>query len=88
MATIRITNIFDKNGNFINPIDPYRCDRNDKIYQYLFDEDGYALRDEEARKFILKHNCSPFSDIVKYYYAANDIDCGCKGNYTAIYAWR
>lgn len=87
MATIKIKDIFDKNGNFINPIDPYRCKRDDKVYQFLFDEDGYALRSEEARMFILKHNCSPFSAIVHYYYS-HDIDCGCKGNYTAIYAWR
>ena len=38
-------------------------------------------------QFILKHNCNPFSSIVQYYYS-HDIDCGCKGNYTAIYAWR
>jgi hypothetical protein len=87
MAKIKIKDIFDKNGNFINPIDPYRCDRDNEIYQYLFDEDGYALRNEETRKFILKHNCSPFSAIVHYYYS-HDIDCGCKGNYTAVYAWR
>lgn len=87
MTTIKIEDIFDKNGNFINPIDPYRCDRDNEVYQYLFYGDGCALRNEEARKFILKHNCNPFSDIVKYYYS-NDIDHGCKGNYTAIYAWR
>lgn len=87
MTKIKIKDIFDKNGNFINYIDPYRCDRDNETYQYLFDESGYSLRNEEARKFILKHNCSPFSDIVKYYYA-HDFDCGCKGNYTAIYAWR
>lgn len=87
MAINKIKDIFDKNGNFITPIDPYRCERDNEVYQYLFDEDGCSKRQEEARKFILKHNCSPFSDIVKYYYA-NDIDCACKGNYTAIYAWR
>lgn len=86
MATIKIKDIFDKNGNFINQINPY-CDRDNETYQYLFDEDGCALRTEEARMFILKHNCSPFSDIVKYYYA-EDFDTGCRGNYTAIYAWR
>lgn len=87
MATIKLKDIFDKNGNFINPIDPYRCERDDKVYQYLFDEDGYALREEEVRMFILKHNCRPFCDAVKYYYACN-IDHSCKGNYTAIFAWR
>jgi len=87
MATINIKTIFDENGNFINPINPYRCNKDNKIYQYLFDGDGYALRNEEARKFILEHNCSPFSAIVRYYYS-HDIDCGCKGNYTAVYAWR
>ena len=87
MATGSIEDIFDKNGNFINPIDPYRCDIDNETYQYLFDECGYSVRNGEAREFILKHNCGPFSDIVKYYYSY-DIDCGCKGDYTAIYAWR
>lgn len=87
MAINKIKDIFDKNGNFINPIDPYRCDRGNETYQYLFKENGYALRNEEAREFILKHNCNPFSDIVKYYYAC-DFDYACKGNYNAVYAWR
>lgn len=87
MAINKIKDIFDKNGNFINPIDPYRCDRDNEVYQYLFDKDGYSLRNEEARMFVLKHNCSPFFDIVKYCYS-RDIDYGCKGNYTAVYAWR
>lgn len=84
---MKIEDIFDEIGNFINPIDPYRCDRNNEVYQYLFDEDGYSKRQEEARRFIWKHNCNPFSDIVKYYYAS-DFDSACKGNYNAVYAWR
>lgn len=84
---IKLKDIFDKNGNFINYIDPYRCNRDNEVYQYLFGGDGYSKRQEEARNFILKHNCNPFSDIVKYYYSS-DIDRVCKGNYTAIYAWR
>ena len=88
MAKIKLfKDIFDKNGDFINPIDPYRCDRDNEVYQSLFDEYGNSKCREEARKFILKHNCSPFSDVVKYYYAS-DFDSACKGNYNAVYAWR
>jgi hypothetical protein len=84
---MRLESIFNKEGNFIHHIDPYRCDDNDVLYKELFDEDGCSTREDEARKFIIKYNCSPFSDVVRYYYS-HYFDCACKGNYTARYMWR
>lgn len=79
--------IFDKKGFFRVGIDPYRCNREEAAYRYLFDEDGRAIRTDAARRFIERNGCSPFSDIVMYYYS-HIIDDSCKGNYTAVYSWR
>lgn len=84
---MKLDNIFNKEGNFIIPFDPYRYGENETIYAELFDEEGHAIRQDEAAKFINRHNCSPFSDVVMYYYSSC-IDSTCKGNYTAVYMWR
>lgn len=87
---MKVEDCFDKDGNFINVErqDPYRCDRkNNPVYLALFDEDGYAISVDEVYALIKKHNWTFSCDAVKYYYSS-DIDHGCKGNYTAIYAWR
>ena len=37
MKKMEIKDCFDKDGNFINPFDPYRCDDNDPLYlAYIF----------------------------------------------------
>ena len=87
MKKMEIKDCFNKDGNFIKPFDPYRCDNNDPLYLALFDEDGYTTRDKEVYTLIAEHNWSFDCDAVKYYYS-HKIDTACKGNYTAIYAWR
>lgn len=90
----KIEDCFDKNGNFVIPgFDPYRVGddiNKQELYKYLFDEDGYA--NIEPRHYVydlIEKNNFPFTcDAVKYYYAAECIDANCKGNYTAVYAWR
>lgn len=92
----KIEDCFTKNGNFIiSDFDPYRTDHDandDKanLYDFLFDEDGYAKYEvrNNVYKLINQNNWSIWCDAVKYYYAAECIDPNCKGNYTAIYAWR
>lgn len=32
MKKMKIKDCFDKDGNFIKPFDPYRCDDNDPLY--------------------------------------------------------
>ena len=63
------------------------CDDNDPLYLALFDEKGRATRNDEVYTLIAKHNWEFDCDAVKYYYS-HEFDTGCKGNYTAIYAWR
>lgn len=87
MKKMKIKDCFDKDGNFIKPFDPYRCEDNDPLYLALFDEKGRATRDSEVYTLIAKHNWSFDCAAVKYYYS-HKLDTGCKGNYTAIYAWR
>lgn len=95
MKIEKIEDCFTKDGDFIiRDFDPYRTDLDDddkvELYNYLFDEDGYA-KDEPryyVYKLINKNNWGVWCDAVKYYYAAECIDPNCKGNYTAIYAWR
>lgn len=87
MKKTKIEDCFNKNGNFIKPFDPYRCEDNNPLYSALFDENGYATRSSAVYMLIAKHDWSFDCDAVKYYYSHN-LDSGCKGNYTAIYAWR
>lgn len=87
MKKMKIKDCFDKDGNFIKPFDPYRCEDNDPLYLALFDEKGRATRYDEVYTLIAKHNWGFDCAAVKYYYS-NRFDTGCKGNYTAIYAWR
>ena len=57
------------------------------LYLALFDEKGRTTRDSEVYTLIAKHNWGFDCAAVKYYYS-HERDTGCKGNYTAIYAWR
>lgn len=90
---MKIEHIFDNNGNFkITGYDPYRNGDNreyKKYHEYLFSEGGDAKWGavEEAEVFIKKHSCSPFSDIVKYYYS-RDFGANTRYNYTSVYMWR
>lgn len=86
----KIEECFNINGNFIIPgFDPYRYKGDEKdLYDFLFDEDGYAKRIEDTIKLIHQNKWSWDCDAVKYYYAGECIDANCKGNYTAVYAWR
>lgn len=89
----KLENCFDKDGNFIIPgFDPYRVPDDDKDKQslrdFLFDEDGYAKWSSEMFDLIEKKKWAWNSSAVLYYYSGVCIDCNCKGNYTAIYAWR
>lgn len=94
MKYTKIEDCFDDKGDFIIcGFDPYRVgDDPDKkaLYDYLFDEDGYANIEPHhyVIELIKKNNWSVWCDAVKYYYSAELIDPNCKGNYTAIYAWR
>lgn len=85
--------IFNNSGDFIDKgYDPYRRREQDtEIHNFLFDEDG-GLHEHHycqgtLHDFILKHNCSWGSDIVKLYWA-NEFAMNTKGNYSAIYMWR
>lgn len=93
MIYSKIEDCFDKNGNFVIPnFDPYRVKEDNineqELYSYLFDEDGYALHDGDIVDILHKNNWNWTCDAIKYYYAAECIDANCKGNYTAVYAWR
>lgn len=89
-----IADCFDDNGNFIiKGFDPYRVGddvEKRELYEYLFDERGYANIEPryEVYDLIEKHKWHFTCDAIKYYYAAECIDSNCKSNYTAIYAWR
>lgn len=41
---MKVSDIFNADGNFRKPFDPYRTDHNDNYYQSLFDEDGYTIQ--------------------------------------------
>lgn len=88
-----VADCFDDTGNFIIPeFDPFRVPDNDPdkkaLRDYLFDEDGYALHDGDIVDLLHKKNWNWTCDAIKYYYAGECIDANCKGNYSAIYAWR
>ncbi|MCQ2232452.1 MAG: hypothetical protein MJZ30_11455 [Paludibacteraceae bacterium] len=87
-----IEDCFDENGDFIiKGFNPYHVgdDPDEKeLYDFLFDEDGYAIRDIELVNVIHKNNWNWTCSAVRYYYAANCIDANCGGNYSAVYAWR
>lgn len=89
-----VRDCFTENGDFvIEGFDPCRCPDSGihrVMYNLLFDEDGYAHSHAvyEVSNLIRKKNWGVWSDAVKYYYASECIDNNCKGNYTAIYAWR
>lgn len=91
MKYTAINQIFDESGMFfIKGFDPYRyTEENKAIYDYLFDEDGYVNFEawEKAKIYAEQQNCLWKSDIAKYIYSA-DFDHACKGNYSAIFAWR
>lgn len=83
---ININQCFDEEGNFVDHVNPFQdCDH--PVIQFLFDSDGYATKTREVEKLINENNWSWKCDAVKYFYS-RDIDHGCKGNYTAVFAWR
>ena len=58
-----------------------------KSYSKLFDEDGRAnYNEEEIREFVTKNRCSPFSDIMKYYWS-HLLDTSTKGFWHASSAF-
>lgn len=57
------------------------------MYKLLFDEDGYAINMDRVTTLVNKNGWRWDCDAVKYIYSG-DIDGGCKGNYTAIFAWK
>ena len=87
-----LKDIFDNDGNFINQnYDPYRHDDDDTVHNFLFDEDGGMNENlwfgNTVSMFIRENGCSPFSDIVKLYWA-QEMGINTKGSYPAIYMWR
>ena len=84
-----IENIFNRKGDWIVKIDPYRIDIDNPIYQYLFDEDGYANDRviQEAKAYADEIKAPWYSELVKYIYSEN-FDASCGGNYNAKFAWR
>lgn len=92
---IKFVEAFDENGNFIiKGFDPYRKPDNnveyDTLWNSLFEDSGSLLEsisDQDFVMFIATHNCHPFSDVVKLYYAQQH-GSGTKGSYPAIYMWR
>lgn len=90
----RIEDCFTEKGEFIiREFDPFRTfepndERIKELYDFLFDEDGFATKAYEVSQLIRNNGWSVFSDAVKYYYAHHCLDDNCKGNYTALYAWR
>lgn len=89
----KLSDCFTTNGNFIIPgFDPYRTAYNEKgeksdLWHFLFDN-GHVKYRNEICHLISKNKWGVFSDAVKYYYAGECMDANCKGNYSAIYAWR
>jgi hypothetical protein len=86
---------FDNKGYFIERgFDPYRKQEDNqkymKMWNSLFDKSGNvkdAITFQDFEKFIEKYHCSPFSDIVKLYYAQIH-GVATKDSYPAIYMWR
>lgn len=89
-----LNDVFDAYGNFHKQsYDPYRWQEEDReIHTFLFDEEDGHMTDalycsSAVEDFIRDKEVSPFSDIVKFYWAQQH-GLGTKGSYPAIYMWR
>ena len=85
-----LRSIFDDKGNFKYK-DKYGTPSfmtgDQKSYRKLFDEDGRTnYNEEEIREFVTKNRCSPFSDIMKYYWS-HLLDTSTKGCWHALCAF-
>lgn len=99
---MQIRDCFDSDGNFtLKSFDPYRYEEDCKEYVEFYNCIFYDWNDkwshgcvkEDVHKEIWKMVCenmekySPFSDIVKLYYA-EEMGRNTKGSYPAVYMWR
>ncbi|MGL5690147.1 MAG: hypothetical protein ACRDD8_04930 [Bacteroidales bacterium] len=89
---MNLNEIFNIDGSFKLPYDPYRRDDENKeqmeFHSKIFNEDGDLIIDQsDIYKFIVENNCDLQSDAIMCYFG-DEMSERTDGAYPCIYMWK